>query len=535
MMGFTTDKIPKATATDTLEDGFDASAVLSGGSTDLELATAKAVVDYAAKVGDLSTHQALGVGAHGTGSIASQSASNVNLTGGAANVTLGGVTPKTVAATTITANDDVQTTKTDDAVDSTDAPLKSAGGLACAKSARVGTDLYIGGNKNYPGIPFFNDTGAILPKGASLNGFGFDVVNNVIKAVLLDASSPLLSATPIGLVLEDVPDQQLGFAGNRVQIEDLNTSAETGMGPIYADPAVPGGRTNTRPTYPDTIVILGATVKIHAVTGIFLVDVTRFRRAPTDRSFDFTSQGVASGTFYKGGFYDWEAADANLTQASLSVLQGTLSRSESAHVGIVPSGPGSVDAGQVGLQVVGIEDSETGVQAAGQTAIITDDITTLTANVMVETLERFSGQVTIQLYVVSGTPTTYSLDFNYGKSKYEDFFDTKVSITGFEAQWRGGANDSSFNIRLLHHKPTGWTYAATGFVPGNGVICERLTDQQLASDVDSGEDGAYKRTFTSEIVDGGNEEGIILEITTTNNSTIQTAKLKVVAFSEELT
>ena len=143
-------------------------------------------------------------------------------------------------------------------------------------------------------------------------------------------------------------------------------------------------------------------------------------------------------------------------------------------------------------------------------------------------------QVLIELYVVSGIPTAYSLTFNYGFSKYEDFRDIDGTVTAFEAVWEAGATDSSFNVSLKFHNKFGWVYALAGFVPGNGNICDRLTDQSLANVLNAGEEGAYKKTNLNQFVNGTEKEGIIVEINTGSTKTIRSMDIHVSAFSEEL-
>jgi len=381
-------------------------------------------------------------------------------------------------------------------------------------------------------VPFLNDTGVQIDNGKAINAQGFDVTEEVLKGILFDSTSAATSSSFIGLATHDVPNGEVGLATYTGKVRDFDTSLLSG-GPLYGGTS--GDLTNTRPQYPAKIFIVGSLVKADASTGVVQVLPADFRRFDVSTSASFTSQGVGAGTFYKGGFYDWATTSVTLTQASLTQTYGVAGRSVAAHVGIVPSASGTVDTGQVGLQVTGTFDSETGIQIASQTKTITEDITTLNANEYNETVGKFSGQVTFELYVVSGSPTAYSLTFNYGFSKYEDFFDRDATIVGLQCQWQGNANDSAMNIRLLHHKATGWTYAATGFVPGDGVICARLTDQQIESDVDTGADGSYKRNQLNTFVNSGGSEGVLLEITTNQNNTIQTMDINIIAVSEELT
>jgi hypothetical protein len=254
--------------------------------------------------------------------------------------------------------------------------------------------------------------------------------------------------------------------------------------------------------------------------GVLFIDVERFSRVEVTKSYSFTSTSVGSGVFYSGGFYDWAASDANLTQAVSSIAYGSANSPHSSHPGIVPSGPGTVNTGQVGFRVTGVAINDDGILTPGTTEILTDDITTLSANTYYE-VGKFVGNVTFELYVVSGSPTTYSLDFNYGLSKYEDVGNSDFTVVGFEALGLAGANDSTFNIEVLKHVPQGWTYAATGFVPGNGAIATFQTDIAPYDNLVNGRPFAWKRTNLNTFVDGSGEEGVVFRITTGTNNAVK--------------
>jgi hypothetical protein len=382
---------------------------------------------------------------------------------------------------------------------------------------------------------FFNDTGVEIPACSWINGGpGIDAGTGNIKGFLADASIPPLSSSVIGITTVATPDGQSGIAYDGASVACDATGLTIGV-PLYLSATTPGAGTTTRPQYPDTIVILG-TIQVTGASGSVLASVQRFTRDVLSRDYTFTSRGITAGTYYLAGFYDYAATSITLTQASTTQTYGDANVSYAAHAGICASAAGTVDTGQVGLRVTGTLDSETGAQTATQTQTITDDITTLTANQYAETTGKFSGTVTFELYVVSGSPTTYSLTFNYGYSKYEDFFNTDFTINAVEAVWQGGATDASgFNIEVLHHKVTGWTYAASGFVPGDGAIAERTTDQQIDQGVISGDSGAWKHLDLETFVDGGGVEGVIVRVTTGANNTIQILNLNLSVFSEELT
>jgi hypothetical protein len=379
-------------------------------------------------------------------------------------------------------------------------------------------------------IPFFNGTGSTITAGTPVSGSG-SYVGGVPSAV--ESDGDVASHIPgfLGVAAQDVLNNAVGLATYHGAITGVDTSTLS-EAPIYL--ASGGGITNTLPQYPTFRLLLGAVTVSDASNGVIGVTPAPVPRASASKSYFFQSAGVGAGTFWEAGFYDWASADANLTQASTTVTYGTVGTTYAAHPGIVPSGPGTVDTGVVGLRVTGTLDSETGTQTAAQTKIISNDITTLTANTLAETSDKFSGQVTFELFVVSGSPTTYSLDFNYGFSKYEDFNNNDYTLTGFEAKWIGGANDTGADIAIMHHKTAGWTYAATGFVAGNGDIARKSVDQAISGNISNGQDGAWERVGLDTFIDGNNGEGAIIQITTGAAGTFQTLDLHITAVSEEV-
>jgi hypothetical protein len=150
------------------------------------------------------------------------------------------------------------------------------------------------------------------------------------------------------------------------------------------------------------------------------------------------------------------------------------------------------------------------------TEVIVADITALALNQFVETSKKWLGQVTYTLQNASGsTQTTFSVDFNYGFNKYEDFGNRDFTLTNFECVGLGGAADTSFNIRLLKQDADNWTYSAAAFVPGGTVLLDMNaihgTEQNVAS----------KRADLSQAINGNDSEGLVVEITTGANNTVQ--------------
>ena len=372
-----------------------------------------------------------------------------------------------------------------------------------------------------------------LLNGSPIYASGVDPVYFILTAGLADNTSFFTSAQVLGLATHDIAPLSFGLVTSRGVVRSFNTTNIITGGLTYLGAGI---LTPIKPLYPNTRWLMGVKLRDGVTDGEFMVTAREVIRKNASRSYSFTSQGIVSGTYWKAGFYDFNANDFSATQASPSVSHGLAGRGYQAHAAIVPSAPGVVvGGGQVGLRVTGILDSENGApQQAAQTGIITEDITTLTANVYAETSEKWSGSALFELYVVSGTPTSYSLTFNYGYAKYEDASNIDFTVRAFESVWQGNAINDTLDIALLHHKATGWTYAATGFVPGNSDICRKSVDMQLAGNVAAGVSGAYKRVGLDTFIDGNGSEGIIIQVNTGGNNTVQTMDMHMIGVSEEL-
>ena len=100
-------------------------------------------------------------------------------------------------------------------------------------------------------------------------------------------------------------------------------------------------------------------------------------------------------------------------------------------------------------------------------------------------------------------------------------------MTGLEATWFGGGNDSAPNIELLKHSSTGWTYAGGGTAVPPTPIAAMATDHTTAEDeVLNNQHGAWKRTNLSVSVRGSGSEGIVWRVTTTAINTFELGNLE---------
>ena len=234
-----------------------------------------------------------------------------------------------------------------------------------------------------------------------------------------------------------------------------------------------------------------------------------------------TAVAVSSGINYLFGFYSAPTSDVTLTQASLTQTYRSANEAHASHAFIVAGGAGTVNTGVVGLRVTGTSITDAGVRTTSDSEVLSADITALSTNDYLETTKKWLGVITFELYTVSGSPTTYSIDCNYGICKYEDWGNRDFTITDFEAVGFSDANDSGFELQLLKHANTGWTYSASAFVPGDNAICDIGTDYSTDDNLINGGHFAYKRAGLSETITGSGSEGIIVRFVTTVPNSVE--------------
>jgi hypothetical protein len=381
-------------------------------------------------------------------------------------------------------------------------------------------------------IRFYNDTGVQIDNGELLYAAGVNAANDVLEGDLYDGSSPLTSVQLLGMATHDVPDGTVGLATLYGEVRDFDTSGLAEGSPVYGSSTTPGGLTNTFPLYPNTPNIIGVCLKSDATNGIFLMDPARVNKNIDTKSKPFSSNGISSGVQYIGGYYKAPDTDSNLTQASTTQVYGTANGSYAAHAFIVAAAAGVTDGSDLVLTVTGTSINDSGVRTTSDSEIVVADATAASTDQYLETSKKWIGQITYTLSSTGGT--TFNFDFNYGFAKYEDYWNVDFTVAGLEVTGLANATDSSFDIELLHHKDTGWTYAATGFVPGDGAIAQFSVDHATESSLINGDNFAWKRDNLTTFVSGGNGEGILWRITTGQNNSVQIAAHHARAVIEEL-
>jgi hypothetical protein len=245
----------------------------------------------------------------------------------------------------------------------------------------------------------------------------------------------------------------------------------------------------------------------------------RFQPEHMIDGFTFSSVLSLFGTFYTAGYYQSPAADANLTQVATTVSYGTANSPYGAFAFLVSAAAGTTNAGTVSIVVSGTSITIGGVRTAGSSETLVANITTMGANTYYQTTKRWIGAITYTLTPAGGA-TVYAADFNYGLAAYDNFDSRDFTIKDFEVMGRAGADDAGFNLQLIHHKFTGWTYSAAAFVPGTAAVCSLATDYSTESDLKSGERFKYERELNTTI-SGTTGEGFLVRVTTTIEKAVE--------------
>lgn len=136
-----------------------------------------------------------------------------------------------------------------------------------------GSRQQIGQEQYYP--PVRNLTGSDIPNGTVVMFTGAEEDNSsrlLIGPMIANGTYPSLYT--MGVVTAHIANGAHGFVTNFGYVNDLDTSMWNKGDILYADPAVPGGMTNVKPTSPNACVVIAAVVHKHTTLGRIMVRPT---------------------------------------------------------------------------------------------------------------------------------------------------------------------------------------------------------------------------------------------------------------------
>ena len=128
----------------------------------------------------------------------------------------------------------------------------------------------VGQEQYYP--PVRNLTGSTILNGSVCMFTGAEEFNSsrlLIGPMVADGTYP--SHYVMGVATHDIHADEEGFVTAFGYVNDLNTSMWNKGDVLYADPLVPGGMTNVKPTSPHNCIQIAAVVKKHATLGRIMV------------------------------------------------------------------------------------------------------------------------------------------------------------------------------------------------------------------------------------------------------------------------
>lgn len=161
------------------------------------------------------------------------------------------------------------------------------------------------------------------------------------------------------------------------------------------------------------------------------------------------------------------------------------------------------------IRVTGTSITDGAVRVLGDTQDI--DTSGGVLNEYKETSKKWLGQVTFTL--LSGT----AVSVNYGFSKYWDNGNTDFVLGGLEVLGVAAKSSAGFDVSLICHNAVGWTYNA-GAEPTPPIVATMSTDHGDERKLAANQHFAWKRTDLEIRVNGGDGEGVLVQVTTASNN-----------------
>jgi len=220
---------------------------------------------------------------------------------------------------------------------------------------------------------------------------------------------------------------------------------------------------------------------------------------------------ASAGHTYTGGYYLFGGSANDFNGA---ITFGTANGAYAAHFMVVCAS-GATDT-VVTVTGTSILDDGTRTTSDSEELSLIDGST----DVFYETSKKWIGQVSVEK--TAGTDRLC----NYGFCKYWDHANKDFTVNAFEALWNASKTDAGFDVEILWHKATGWTYHA-GAEPDPPVVQSMSGTHSTERSCIGGEPGAFKRTSSGVAIDGSGSEGILFAVTTTTTNVLNYGSIEI--------
>jgi hypothetical protein len=123
----------------------------------------------------------------------------------------------------------------------------------------------------------------------------------------------------IGMLTENINNNQQGFVTTYGIVHDVNTGSFADGDTLYLSASTPGGYTNVQPTSPNQVVIIGYVIRAHATVGQILIDITGASDLSDLSDVQITTPTTGQVLAYNGGYWVNTATTAALSMPSLTL------------------------------------------------------------------------------------------------------------------------------------------------------------------------------------------------------------------------
>lgn len=348
-----------------------------------------------------------------------------------------------------------------------------------------------------------------------LNKTGSNMVNGQIVRVtgaqgsrltagLAQANSKANCTGTLGMLTEDIANNQQGFVTTNGIVHDVNTGGYADGDILYLSASTPGGYTNVQPAVPNQTVIIGYVVRAHATVGQIYIDVQQSSDL-TDLA-DVDVSGPTSGQVlaYNGTYWTNTATTAALTMPSI-----TLSAASGSDALVFSNGGAIRIPGTIATNTPYVESNVTN----GQTRLrFYPNGTNTNASVGVFNSSDKTNNAATNLVVTStesaitsttnGTGTALPLKFIVNNSTTALTIDTSGNatftnaVTGFVSPNVQGPTSvtGTTTINWANKDVTKLTLTGNTAITNSGAV----DGQKMILQLVQGGSGSYTVTFTSE-------------------------------------